>query len=189
MADVNPRRPHDYLRRLDPELYRGQSFVHWSMTVSERQTGWLNSNAHSLWREVLLHTLHRYHLAAPVYCLMPDHAHLLLVGLASASDQRNAISFLRKYSGGMLTPCGATWQKQPFDHVLRENERARGAFETVAAYIIENPVRARLAVPAESWPYSGSLVAGWPDLDWRREGFWEHFWTIYNGAVDAESRR
>ncbi len=154
MAEVDPRRPHDYLRRLEPEHYRGHSFVHWSMTVSERQTGWLTPTADSLWREALLHTLHRYHLAAPVYCLMPDHVHLLLIGLTSASDQRNAISFLRKHSSGMLTPCGAPWQKQPFDHVLRENERARGAFETVAAYIIENPVRAKLADSAENWIYT-----------------------------------
>lgn len=119
---------------------------------------------------------------------MPDHVHLLLVGLASDSDQRNAISFLRKYSSGMLTPCGATWQKQPFDHVLRENERARGAFETVAAYIIENPVRAKLVENAGEWPYSGSLLAGWPDLDWRRVDFWDRFWVIYNESVNAEPK-
>ena len=188
MAEVEPRRPHDYLRRLDPEHYRGHSFVHWSMTVNERQTGWLTSTAHSLWREVLLHTLHRYHLAAPVYCLMPDHVHLLLAGLTTLSDQRQAISFLRKYSSGMLTRCGATWQKQPFDHVLRENERACGAFENVATYIIKNPVRAKLTEPAENWAYSGSLLVGWPDLDWRHVDFWERFWMIYNEAANGETK-
>jgi hypothetical protein len=35
--------PHDHLRRLPPEYYRGRAYVHWSMTIDERKTGWLIS--------------------------------------------------------------------------------------------------------------------------------------------------
>lgn len=64
--------PHDYLRRLAPEAYRGRACVHWTLTVARRRTGWLDARAHALWREVWLHTLTRYRLALPIYCLMPD---------------------------------------------------------------------------------------------------------------------
>ncbi len=189
MAEAQPRRPHDYLRRLSPERYRGLANVHWSMAVEARRTGWLDERAHALWREVLLHAAYRYSLAAPVYCLMPDHAHVLLVGLSATSDQRHAVAFLRRYTASMFAAVAAAWQKQAFDHVLREEERERGAVATVASYILANPVRAGLCAEMEQWRYSGSLVAGCPGLDWRRPEFWERFWTIYGEAIERDPTR
>ena len=37
---MNTKR-HDYLKRLPPEYYRGQAYVHWSLTMEDRRTGWL----------------------------------------------------------------------------------------------------------------------------------------------------
>jgi REP element-mobilizing transposase RayT len=177
---------HDYLRRLAPDAYCGNAVVHWTMATANRGTGWLDDRAHALWREVLLHALSRYLLAAPVYCLMPDHVHLLLVGLGADSDQRRAISFLRRFTARMFANVAHGWQKQAYDHVLRENERGRDAFQTVMRYITENPVRAGLASVAPVWRFSGSLVAGWPHLDWRQRDFWERWWRIY-ASIGAES--
>ena len=201
--------PHDYLRRLPPESYRGLAMVHWTLTVADRRTGWLDARAHACWREALLHTLARYALAAPVYCLMPDHAHLLLVGLAERSDQQRALSFLRRYTAQMFAPGGSEsigetespggsgsasatgqrvgWQKQAYDHVLREEERRGDAFQTVAHYIVENPVRAGLIETAGAWRFSGALVAGWPTLDWRQRDFWERWWRIFAGGDDESA--
>lgn len=206
MSDfVIPLRPsddsRDYLRRLAVENYRGFAMVHWSMTVEGRRTGWLDERAHAVWREVVLHTLHRYELAAPVYCLMPDHAHVLLIGMTERSDQRLAMSFLRKYSARMFVEVtrkgnGAeaaplpgkddrafAWQRQGYDHVLRTAEQTRDGFAAVLHYVAENPVRSKLATRAQAWPYSGSIIAGWPDLDWRRDDFWDRWWTIFAGAT------
>ena len=41
------------------------------------------------------------------------------------------------------------WQRDFFDHRLRNDE----SFDEKAAYIGENPVRARLCETAEAWPY------------------------------------
>jgi hypothetical protein len=30
-----------YLKRLPAEYYRGQAYVHWTMSVQDRKTGWL----------------------------------------------------------------------------------------------------------------------------------------------------
>jgi REP element-mobilizing transposase RayT len=45
----------------------------------------------------MLHAAAREGLFCPVYCLMPDHLHLVWMGLRLDSDQRNAMSFLRTY--------------------------------------------------------------------------------------------
>jgi putative transposase len=153
--------------------------VHWTMTAADRRAGWLSDGSHALWREVVLHASIRYHLAAPVYCLMPDHAHILLAGLTEASDQRQAVSFLRRYTADMFADCHGEWQKQAYDHVLRDEERRLEAFRAAANYIVENPVRAGLVPDARAWRFSGSLVAGWPWLDWRLADFWDRWWQIF----------
>ena len=64
----------------------------------------------------------------------------------SAADQRRATAFLRAQLKPHLGP--ARWQHQPHDHVLRDEERKRGAFATTCFYVAENPVRAVLAAKA-----------------------------------------
>lgn len=189
MAETQLLRPHDHLRRLSPESYRCLAYVHWTMAVTGRRIGWLDERAHALWREVLLHTAHHYGLAAPVYCLMPDHAHVLLKGLSATSDQKHAVALLCRYAAPLFAAVGGEWQKQAYDHVLREPERERGAFAAVAAYLLANPVRAGLCANAGDWRYSGSVVAGSPALDWRRSDFWERFWTVCHAEIEPDSPR
>ena len=43
MQEMRPYRGRDdHLKRLPVEYYRGQAYVHWSMTIHNRQTGWLS---------------------------------------------------------------------------------------------------------------------------------------------------
>jgi len=172
----SPRRNH--LRRLPPEFYRGHAIVHWTMTVDGRRTGWLNDHAHGHWREMLVHAAVRYRVATPVYCLMPDHAHWVVCGLAEHSDSRLAASFLRRFTEPMFSGLAMAWQKQAYDHVLLGRERLPQAFRAVVEYIQENPVRAGLVARGADWPYSGTVIAGYPTLDWRQPDFWERWWTI-----------
>ena len=60
---------------------------------------------------------------------MPDHIHLIWMGLEFDSDQLNGMSFLRRYLEPMLSP--DKFQPQPHDHVLKQEERKRNAFEKV----------------------------------------------------------
>ena len=53
------------------------------------------------------------------------------MGLSEVSDQRHAVAFLRRYTAPMFAVVEAAWQKQAFDHVLREQEREREAFAAV----------------------------------------------------------
>lgn len=163
------------LPRLDPGLYRGRACVHWAMSLDRRTTGWLAPLLHLRLREALLHACCRYGLVCPAYVLMPDHGHFLLIGTGEAADQRLAMRMFRRLWSGLL-PRGHTLQRQAYDHVLREEERACDAFSAVAYYILENPVRAGLTEEFAAWEYSGCCVPGYPSLDPRQPGYWESFW-------------
>ena len=88
-------------------------------------------------------------------------------------------------------------QKQAYDHVLKAHERERNAFEKIAWYILENPVRVGLVKDRDKWAYSGCIVPGFPD--WKPSGchavtgaatglatnevrknvYWPRFWREY----------
>lgn len=156
--------------------------------------GWLDDRMHGECREVLLHACVREKLVCPTYCLMPDHLHLMFLGLAVASDQLNAVKFLRLRVNRLLAgePLqklavlsraqprdGWKLQPQAYDHVLREEERKQGAFASVCFYILANPVRAKLVEEETEWKFSGAVVPGYPDLHPLQEDYWELFWKIY----------
>src|SRR5690554_4256904 len=119
----------DYLKRLPPEYYLGSAMVHWSLTIKDRRRGWLTPDFHQRFREALIHTLFRGGLCCPVYCCMPDHIHLLWVGLLPHCDQRKSLKYFRRHLSGILAESGFEFQHQPYDHVLSKEEREGEAFE------------------------------------------------------------
>ncbi len=171
------------LPRLPREWYQGRAAVFWTHTFEHRATGWLDERFHARFREVLLHACSRYQLACPVYALMPDHWHLVWLGLAEQSDQRLAAAFLRQHLKPVLGK--ARLQDRAHDHVLREKERERGAFMSACQYVLENPVRAGLCENRADWPFLGAMVAGYPELDPRAVDYWEKFWKIHYRFVDG----
>lgn len=171
-----------HLPRLADEFYRGRAVVHWTMCIRDRQTGWLTREFHLRCREALLHAMVHYQALSPAYCLMPDHAHFVWMGLSETTDLARAAEFFRRQTGSHLKPF--EWQKEPFDHVLREEERRHGAFAAVCHYVMENPVRKELVTDWRRYEFSGTVLPGYPDLDPRREDFWDVFWKIYNAKVE-----
>jgi len=144
----------------------------------------LNESFHQKFRELLLHAAAREDLLCPGYCLMPDHIHLIWMGMRRHSDQLNGMMFFRTHLGRLIRP--HELQHQACDNVLREEDRKRGAFAKVTFYVLENPVRAGLSDKATAWPYIGAVVPGYPDLHPFEEGFWETFWKIYVKLREAE---
>jgi putative transposase len=167
-----------YLPRLDPEFYRGDAAVHWTLTINDRKTGWLNDLLHWRFRELMLHVAIREGLFCPVYCLMPDHVHLFWLGLRRDTDQRNGMSFLRTHLKPLLSPF--RFQPQAHDHVLRGEERKRKAFAKICFYILANPVRAELIKESEKWPFCGTVIPGYPNLHPLDGDFWSSFWKLYH---------
>ena len=85
---------------------------------------------------------------------MPDHLHMLVEGEAEDSDCREFISRAKQYSGFHYKAAFGhrLWQRYGYERVLRNEESA----VSVARYILENPIRAKIADRIDDYPYSGS---------------------------------
>jgi REP element-mobilizing transposase RayT len=83
----------------------------------------------------------RYRLLA--WCVMPNHAHVvarLFPGQTLASIVHSWKSFSAKKANQILHSHGSFWQREYYDHLIRnENE-----LERAIGYVVENPAKARL---------------------------------------------
>lgn len=179
-----PQPDWHHLPRLAPQYYCGLAVVLWTITLQKRATGWLDQEFHLHFRALLLHAAAREGLFCPAYVLMPDHMHLIWMGLRADTDQRNAIRFLRRHLAielGRRPDKGVEFelQKQSHDFVLREDDRRRGAFQKTCFYVTNNPCRKDLAGHPRDWPYLGAVVPGYPFLYPLDDDFWELFWKLY----------
>jgi len=99
---------------------------------------------------------HRLGHAVYVYCLMPDHIHLL------SSPLESGIS-VSQFVGGLSSRItrlswkqglsGTVMQRSFYDHVVRQDEDLM----TVAQYILNNPVRKGMVEDWQAYPYCGLL--------------------------------
>ncbi len=168
------------LSRLPREYYFGEAWVHWIMNIEDRKVGWLDSRFYYKFREVLAHVTFRYQVASPIFCLMPDHIHLLLCGLVPGSDQLLAIRQLRRDTNECLRRINFQLQKQAYDHVLRDEEIERTAIEETMEYIARNPERKNL-VNSDGWqdyPYTSCMLPGYPQVRLWEDSGWDRIWRI-----------
>ena len=174
---MNAKKP-SRLKRLPDEYYQGEAWVHWILAIEDRKTGWLDARLLYRFREILTHAAFRYQFACPIFCLMPDHIHMLWVGLADASNQLNAMKRFRLDLNESLRRIGFELQRQAYDHVLKEEELERDAIEDVAEYIARNPERKGL-VPFDGfarYPFTGCLLPGACQLRLFQKIGWDEIW-------------
>jgi hypothetical protein len=123
---------------------------------------------------------------------MPDHIHLMWMGLLERSNQKLAMRHLRMRFKESLMQIGFDLQDQAYDHVLREEERQELAFVAACDYIARNPERAGLVGIDEyaSYPFTGCLVPGYPELKPFAPDYWTRFnrtfaWLRTNGLING----
>ena len=153
-----------YLKRLPPEYYRGQAYVHWSLTIQDRKQGWLKPVTLYRFRELLTHTMFRYGLCCPIFVLMPDHLHMMWLGILDGADQLPAMKHFRTRFNETLGVFNCELQEQGYENVLKEDQRIEEAFTEVCEYIARNPERAALVPPDgySGYKCSGCIVPGHP---------------------------
>jgi len=95
-------------------------------------------------------------IAMAAYCFMPDHLHVLAIGLTEASDARRFVGSAKQRSGyrHARDQQQKLWQRSAWDRVLRSDEDT----QTVLRYVLMNPVRAGLVGEPLEYPHSGSMV-------------------------------
>jgi len=97
--------------------------------------------------------------------------------MQESCNQLIAMKFFRVHINGLLERCGAQLQIQPYDHVLRDDERRSAAFQAVVEYIARNPERKGI-VPTDkfhNYEFTDCLVPGYPDVKLFQPGFWDLF--------------
>lgn len=153
-------------------------FRYLMMSVQDRRTGWLDSRFLYKFCEVLTHVAFRDQLACPIYCLMPDHIHLLYCGLAEQSDQLLAHRHLRSDLNACLRRIGYELQLQSFDNVLQDDELLEPAIEALVEYIARNPERKGLVArdAFAAYSYTGCLLPGYPQMRLFERDSWDRIW-------------
>jgi putative transposase len=97
-----------------------------------------------------------------VYCLMPDHMHLLV----RVDGQVDVVQFVKSFKSRSTRLAwtyghpGQLWQRSFHDHVLRETDDEQECLR----YILSNPVRVGLSEAWTDYPYSGSFAYAIADL-------------------------
>ena len=82
------------------------------------------------------------------WCVMPNHVHALfgvMPGFSLASVMHSWKSFTAKEANRILKARGDFWQREYYDHLIRN----QAEFERAVQYIAENPVKAGL----RNWPW------------------------------------
>lgn len=102
----------------------------------------------------ILRTASDESFAVLAYCLMPDHAHLLIEGLTDQADMLRFVKLAKQRSGALHATenGGRLWQKGYYERVLREEDD----LQAIARYILAHPVRAGLVTTPLDYPYLGS---------------------------------
>lgn len=148
---------HRTIARLSPENYFGRQ-TYFITICCDRRIPHLSSHATSeRVLRLLLAAGQSFRLHA--FCLMPDHVHILAEGCSDNADLREFIRlFKQRTAYEFRRACGQLlWEKSYYDHILRSSD----VVEEVAAYIWWNPVRKRLCVSPDEFPFSGSQTIDW----------------------------
>jgi len=96
--------------------------------------------------ETVCHRQEKFLWWPHVFLLMPDHLHALISFPPSDKALQTVVSKWKEWTAKEV---GIVWQRDFFEHRLRHDESRRQK----ADYILENPVRKKLVVRLEEWPF------------------------------------
>ena len=152
---------HRPLPRLPEEDYIGRRTVAFTACLKGRSTYFVDLDSIGPHVSILESVVTDYRAAVPIYCFMPDHLHVLLMGL---EDDSNLIQAFRKFklkSGIALQRyTEVRWQHRFYDHVVRVSEDWRHQ----STYIAMNPVRAGLVEDCFDYPLLGTIGCDLQDV-------------------------
>jgi putative transposase len=148
--------------RLNKINYRGPAWFFITLCCELRRPVFANDNWARRLIDCLRSTSETCHFRIHAFCVMPDHFHGLVEGIAPDSDLLLFVgNFKRATSLEYSLETGAPlWQKKFYDHILRPGESP----DAVAWYIWMNPVRTGLCPQPDRYPYSGSFTGKWENL-------------------------
>ena len=113
--------------------------------------------------EMIVENMRRYHgqrYELLAYCIMPNHVHVVLRPLPKTEGKDDYCSLsrimhtMKGYTAGranrLLGRTGEFWQHESYDHYARDSAE----LERIIAYVIGNPVKAKMVEAWEEWPWT-----------------------------------
>jgi putative transposase len=154
--------------RLPQPFYRGPRSYFLTICAADRRKRFADAHLVALLVGVMGEQFRSAGFAVYAYCFMPDHSHILAVGLTEGCGLAKAVRAFKGIGTVRARRLGIRnlWQSSYYDRILRSSE----SFDAVAAYIFENPVRAGLVKDAHEWPFSGSFMFDWKGLKTQSKG-------------------
>jgi REP element-mobilizing transposase RayT len=142
--------------RLNAINYQGRGWFFITLCCELRRQVFVNGE----WAErvvgCLKNTARRCNFSVHAYCVMPDHFHALVEGVAPNSDLLSFVRIFKQATRREYSPESGPplWQKKFYDHILRPKDSP----DAVSWYIWMNPVRKGLCSQPNEYPYSGSFT-------------------------------
>ncbi|NRP10826.1 MULTISPECIES: transposase [unclassified Marinobacterium] len=94
----------------------------------------------------LVKCLHSQQIESLAYVIMPDHFHWLI----QLNEHSGSISHvMRKVKLSLVKGQGISWEKGFYDRAIRRSDD----IESIARYIVMNPVRAGLVTTVREYPH------------------------------------
>ena len=89
-----------------------------------------------------------------IYCFMPDHLHLVLLGNSDGTDLLQVVAHFKQATGHWpsLHRPSVRWQRSFYDRILRAHEVHR-----MISYVLDNPVRRNLVDDWRKYPFTGAI--------------------------------
>jgi REP-associated tyrosine transposase len=141
-------------RRIPNYQYFGVRRYFITACTRNRADYFTDADAVRLVVDAFIETAKQHGITIVVYCVMPDHLHLLLDGDDDGADmkafmkvakQRAGFRFKQRYRQSL-------WQDGYYEHILRDEEKTG----EVVYYIVANPIRKHLVENVLEYPYWGS---------------------------------
>ena len=142
--------------RLRDFEYRGRYTYFLTFCAYRRQDTLRDPSIAAMVVEQILRAARTLQFEVSAYCVMPNHAHLLVRGQSDRSDLHRFIKRVKQSSGQVYAAAAGQplWQDSYYDHVVRPEEN----LTAIARYIIENPERAGLTRSSLDYPFVGSTT-------------------------------
>ena len=155
-------RVHEKKHRLPSEYYQGEVSVVFTLCLKGDTHAFGDVEFTKTCREILVAVAEQHRCIIPVYCFMPDHQHFIMTGTKPASNVMKAVVAYKQRTGFWMSSNGKAmwWQKDFYDHVIKENEDIRMQVH----YILNNPVRKGIVKNWCDYPYSGSIGCSLDDI-------------------------
>ena len=147
---------HSHLRRLDRIWIENPIFFITTCT-DERRNILANSQVAVILVEEWVNAKEYHDWHTGRYVIMPNHVHFFCAPGNDAPDLSVFMKFWKEWTSKKIKKEsgieGNIWQREFFDHLLRNEESYAQKWD----YVFNNPVRAGLVKKAHEWPWQGEI--------------------------------